>query len=121
MDIKQAADRLGVSTATIRNWIRTGKLKATLETQNARVKYVIDDDELLKLRGEEWQDTSSSMPSAVPEQGISLPREWVIEAIKQAVKESYLDFSDSLNRYIHEQNSLYGAIQRELEALQSEI
>ncbi|MDQ0189835.1 helix-turn-helix domain-containing protein [Alicyclobacillus cycloheptanicus] len=49
MDIKQAAKTLGVSTGTIRNWIKAGRLSATTRIEHARMKYEIPDQQVIAL------------------------------------------------------------------------
>jgi excisionase family DNA binding protein len=154
MDIKQAAEQLGVSTATVRNWIRIGKIKANTHVHNTRWKYVIDEAEVQKLApssstsdktpvhvGFESEPAEVRIPTEgaaaseaslttkvtlapVPPDSIHVPREWIVDAIKQAVKESLLEFSETYRKYPFEQqdlSELQDALQRELASLHQEI
>src|SRR5436305_14083305 len=62
--VGQAADFLGVSTATLRNWDRSGKLKPRRHPQNGYRIYVHEElQELLESVGEGQISTGTSAPS----------------------------------------------------------
>jgi PAS domain S-box-containing protein len=62
--VGQAAEFLGVSTATLRNWDRSGKLKPRRHPQNGYRIYLHEDlQELLESVGEGQISTSASAPS----------------------------------------------------------
>jgi len=46
LTVKQAAERLNVIEATIRQYIKTGKLKAVKQKQGLKYQYLIDSNDL---------------------------------------------------------------------------
>src|SRR4051812_19850130 len=63
--VGEAAEFLGVSTATLRNWDRTGKLKPRRHPQNGYRIYLHDDLEGILRSADLSNLTDSSYPSGV--------------------------------------------------------
>lgn len=139
MDIKEAAKVLDVSTGTIRNWIRAGKLNATTHVENARIKYKLNDEEVVDLQrtlhsklAEPEREHDAFAPVGVhismdvesaetPTTSVSPASAWGMQAIRTAVKESFHEVSDSMQKHIHQQYALYEALQSDFTSLQSEV
>lgn len=131
MDVKQAAQQLGVSTGTVRNWIRTGRLSAVSRVENARVKYHITDRDVLNLmpdgssgltRDEAVADSLQTNLYAPIRIGISMDPEPETPAPGRVTEHvSLVQVSDTMHRHIHHQYTLYESIQAEFNTLQSEV
>lgn len=107
--IREAADALGVSVPTIRNWIASGRLEARKMPGNHGLEYRIDDAEITRLQTsqpdktivihEEQADPVLSVPSSwLLGQLSGTIREMVRDVIRDEVESMKVDVADELRR-----------------------
>ncbi|MCG0278539.1 MAG: helix-turn-helix domain-containing protein [Thermanaeromonas sp.] len=88
LSLKEAAEALGISLTTARRWIKTGRLKATMREGPYGPEYVVTQEELERARRKNPTPVTVIVPEPKEEQGITVPREWLIQAMRQALEQA---------------------------------
>jgi len=99
MDIREAADRLNLSEATIRRWIKSGRLKAEMKNGHYGPQYFISETDLEKAN-EENQTPILIQNQATPaelERAMQQVIKAEIEKVEESLKQELDDLKSELN------------------------
>ncbi len=88
LSLKEAAEALGISLTTARRWVKTGRLRATIREGPYGPEYVVTQEEVARARRKNPTPVTVVVPEPKEEQGITVPREWLAQAMRQALEEA---------------------------------
>lgn len=89
LSLKEAAAALGISLSTARRWIKTGRLRAAIREGPYGPEYIVTPEELERARQENPAPVTLILPpDPKDQQGITVPREWLAQAMRQALEEA---------------------------------
>ena|GEM_PF-2383295 len=111
LSLKEAAKVLGISLSTARRWIKAGRLRATLKEGPYGPEYIVTQEELDRVKGEQSSPVTVILPDPRDQQGVMVPKEWLAQAMRQA-------FEEALARYWA---GVEHELRRELEELRQEL
>lgn len=94
MDLREAANKLGVSESTIRRWIKSGRLQANKVNGPYGEQYDIDDEAI------EAAKKFNKVPVIVRNDGI-LPQEVLMKVIQQSVNEVVVSTLNKVEQSIY--------------------
>jgi len=98
LSLKEAAETLGISLSTARRWIKLGRLRATLREGSYGPEYVVTQEELKRVRQERPVHLTVIAPESKDQQGITVSREWLSQAMRQALMEVLAGTIDQTTR-----------------------
>ena len=88
LSLKEAAEALGISLTTARRWVRTGRLRATIREGPHGPEYMVTQEELERAKQENPAPVTVILPDPKDQQGVTVPREWLAQAMRQALEEA---------------------------------
>lgn len=126
LNLKEAAEALGISLSTARRWVKTGRLRAVMREGPYGPEYVITREELERARRENPVPVTVVSPQTANQQGVTVPREWLAQAMRQALEEALSNTLAQATRGLEETLSRQWAgveqgLRRELAELRTEL
>lgn len=88
LSLKEAAEALGISLSTARRWIKTSRLRAVIREGPYGPEYVVTPEELERARRENPAPVTVVPPQPKDQQGVTVPKEWLAQAMRQALEEA---------------------------------
>lgn len=88
LSLKEAAAALGISLTTARRWIKTGRLRAAVREGPYGPEYIVTPEELERARQENPAPITVILPDPKDQQGVTVPREWLAQAMRGALEEA---------------------------------
>jgi len=98
LSLKEAAEALGISLTTARRWVKAGRLRALIREGPYGPEYIVTQEELERAKRENPAPVTVVLPDPKDQQGVTVPKEWLAQAMRQALEEALANTLTQMTR-----------------------